>query len=332
MSAIEEQVGLGPDRIALRVAEQSHTYAELWRAAGGIAASLGPRPGRVGLVFRREFPTYAAYLGILRAGGTVLPIGPRWPEKRVREVLDTAAPATVVVDGDAADPAAYAGARLLSAARHAEGLSPAGGMRGDARRRGIRAVHVGLHWQTQGVPVDHRALRAYLAHVIDRYELGHDCRMAQAADLTFDASVFEILAAWTAGPPSSPPPGGRGALPSASSPSTASPIWTPCPRSSGSPAGCARSPPGPFPTCAGACSAVSSSPTMRPRRGARRPPVPSWRTTTAPPNWPASASATGCPTTPRCGPRPATAPSPSARSTRTWRRSSSARGSSGRRR
>ncbi|WDV33068.1 AMP-binding protein [Streptomyces sp. AD16] len=35
--------------------------------------------------------------------------------------------------------------------------------------------------------------------MIDRYELGHDCRMAQAADLTFDASVFEILAAWTAG-------------------------------------------------------------------------------------------------------------------------------------
>ncbi|MEW2110715.1 AMP-binding protein [Streptomyces albidoflavus] len=200
VSAIEEQVGLGPDRIALRVAEQSHTYAELWRAAGGIAASLGPRPGRVGLVFRREFPTYAAYLGILRAGGTVLPIGPRWPEKRVREVLDTAAPATVVVDGDAADPAAYAGARLLSAAWHAEGPArlPAG-CAATPDEEAYVLYTSGSTGRPKGVPVDHRALRAYLAHVIDRYELGHDCRMAQAADLTFDASVFEILAAWTAG-------------------------------------------------------------------------------------------------------------------------------------
>ncbi|MFC9931831.1 AMP-binding protein [Streptomyces sp. NPDC127190] len=199
VSAIEEQAGRGPDRIALRVAEREYTYAELWRAAGGVAARLGPRPGRVGLVFRREFPTYAAYLGILRAGGAVLPIGPRWPEKRVREVLDRAAPANVLVDG-VTDPATYGGVRLLTAADHLEGpaLAPADGAAAPDQEAYV--LHTsGSTGRPKGVPVDHRALAAYLTHVIDRYELGPGCRMAQAADLTFDASVFEILAAWASG-------------------------------------------------------------------------------------------------------------------------------------
>ncbi|MFD9457289.1 AMP-binding protein [Streptomyces sp. NPDC059985] len=199
VTAIEEQVGCGPDRIALRVADQEHTYAELWRAAGGIASRLGPRPGRVGLVFRREFPTYAAYLGILRAGGAVLPIGQRWPAKRVREVLDGAAPGTVLVDGDGADPAVYEGVRLLSAAEPiGDREHLAGGVASLAQEAYV--LHTsGSTGRPKGVPVDHRALSAYLTYVVDRYELGPGCRMAQAADLTFDASVFEILAAWASG-------------------------------------------------------------------------------------------------------------------------------------
>ncbi|MEU6243453.1 AMP-binding protein [Streptomyces sp. NPDC047024] len=200
VTAIEEQAGRGPDRIALRVAEREYTYAELWRAAGSIATRLGPRPGRVGLVFRREFPTYAAYLGILRAGGAVLPIGPRWPERRTREVLGAAAPPTVIVDADVADPRPYAGERVLSASHHVDEPAhvPPGGAPAPAQEAYV--LHTsGSTGRPKGVPVDHRALSAYLTHVIDRYELGPGCRMAQAADLTFDASVFEILAAWASG-------------------------------------------------------------------------------------------------------------------------------------
>ncbi|MFI8252859.1 AMP-binding protein [Streptomyces filamentosus] len=199
VSAIEEQAGRGPDRIALRVAEREHTYAELWRAAGAIAARLGPRPGRVGLLFRRDLPTYAAYLGILRAGGAVLPIGPRWPRQRVRDVLAHAAPATVLADGGDPDPETYAGTRLLSAADHLEGggRPPAG--EAEPGQEAYVLHTSGSTGRPKGVPVDHRALRAYLGHVVERYELGPGCRMAQAADLTFDASVFEILAAWTSG-------------------------------------------------------------------------------------------------------------------------------------
>ncbi|WP_327178631.1 AMP-binding protein [Streptomyces sp. NBC_01335] len=200
VSAIAEQTGRGPDRIALRVAEREHTYAELWRAAGSVAARLGPRPGRVGLVFRREFPTYAAYLGILRAGGAVLPIGPRWPQKRIREVLDHAAPATVLVDGEVPDPATFEGVRLVSAADHLDGTGPApAGVEAEPGQEAYVLHTSGSTGRPKGVPVDHRALRAYLTHVIDRYELGPGCRMAQAADLTFDGSVFEILAAWASG-------------------------------------------------------------------------------------------------------------------------------------
>ncbi|GGZ70782.1 AMP-binding protein [Streptomyces echinoruber] len=212
VSAIAEQVGRRPAAPALRIGDQGFTYAELWARAGEVAGWLGPGPGRVGLRFAKDFPTYAAYLGILRAGGAVLPISTRWPQSRVTDILREAAPALVLVDGPSSG----------SSSRPSAGLGTAGGTRhqpltdliGAGARGGVGArvpdspaaadeayllYTSGSTGKPKGVPVTHGALARYLTHVVELYELGPGCRMAQAADLTFDASVFEMLSAWASG-------------------------------------------------------------------------------------------------------------------------------------
>jgi acyl-CoA synthetase (AMP-forming)/AMP-acid ligase II len=84
------------------------SYEELWERAGGIARHLqrdrGVRPGdRVGLVGANEPAYLAAYLGVLRAGGVVVPLNAMLDVSDMREQLaHVGAAGAIVGDVDAA--------------------------------------------------------------------------------------------------------------------------------------------------------------------------------------------------------------------------------------
>ncbi|MGW4498128.1 non-ribosomal peptide synthetase [Micromonospora sp. NPDC004336] len=107
--ATVEQMRCRPDAVAVVDAERSLTYGELDRLSGALAARLreagvGADPGRTDLVAVRVPKSWrqpVAVLAVLRAGGAYLPVGPTWPEARVREVLLQSG-ATAVVATDAA--------------------------------------------------------------------------------------------------------------------------------------------------------------------------------------------------------------------------------------
>ncbi|HVR09570.1 MAG TPA: amino acid adenylation domain-containing protein, partial [Thermoanaerobaculia bacterium] len=92
--------------------EQS--YAELEARANRVAALLDrlpePRSGpgaAVGVWMERSHHALAALLGILKAGGTYVPLDPAWPAERVESIL-AATGATAVVVSRATLPAAQA--------------------------------------------------------------------------------------------------------------------------------------------------------------------------------------------------------------------------------
>jgi long-chain acyl-CoA synthetase len=77
-SILQATSALRPDHVAVRLADQSLTYAELDRAARGIAASLrarGIEPGSAVAIMIPNLPEFTqAYYGILYAGCTVVPL------------------------------------------------------------------------------------------------------------------------------------------------------------------------------------------------------------------------------------------------------------------
>ncbi|WP_369172842.1 long-chain fatty acid--CoA ligase [Streptomyces sp. R28] len=110
-----------PHRPALRLGERIWTYREVDVLSARVAAALtadGLRPGdRVGLMLPNVPAFVVLYYGILRAGGTVVPINPLFKAREVEYYLaDSGADRLFVVDQamEAAEPAARAtGARLV---------------------------------------------------------------------------------------------------------------------------------------------------------------------------------------------------------------------------
>src|SRR3954469_2873238 len=80
-------------RPALTSGSRTWTYAELWERAGEIARGLLDEPGfgpqaTVGLIGRNTPEYVAAYLGVMRAAGTVVPLNERLQPAEIRDQLE----------------------------------------------------------------------------------------------------------------------------------------------------------------------------------------------------------------------------------------------------
>ncbi|RCG26208.1 hypothetical protein DQ384_30010 [Sphaerisporangium album] len=110
---VERQAAATPDAVAVEAAPDPWTYRELDAAAGRIAdhlAGLGVgTETRVGVSLPRSPEWVAAILGVLKAGGTCVPLDPSLPAFRVRTTVMDAG-IEVVLAGPRTE-AQFAGAR-----------------------------------------------------------------------------------------------------------------------------------------------------------------------------------------------------------------------------
>ncbi|MBT2383214.1 amino acid adenylation domain-containing protein [Streptomyces sp. ISL-11] len=195
-----------PTAVALEVAGDSRTYAELETLAGhlaaqAVAAADGRPPRRAGLLAARTLTAYAGYLALQRLGATVVPLNPGFPPARNAAVA-AAAGLDLVLAQPGADttglpaPVLTADAAALPANGAAD-VPPA--HRPDPADTCYILFTSGSTGTPKGVPILHRNVAAYLGHVIGRYELGVGARVSQTFDLTFDLSVFDLFATWGSG-------------------------------------------------------------------------------------------------------------------------------------
>ena len=215
-----------PERPALEVGGEVITYEDLLHRAKAIASALiahDPRtgPALTAVFASRSASAFAGVLGVLLSGHGYVPLNPRFPPLRNREMLERAGCSAVVVDRASAGAAAelVAGLReplliVLPDEREAhidQQLAP-------HRVVGTEDPHDDLAFsetaredpayllftsgstgKPKGVLVNHGNVRAFLDVVHDRYELGETDRLSQFFDLTFDLSVFDLFAAWEHG-------------------------------------------------------------------------------------------------------------------------------------
>jgi amino acid adenylation domain-containing protein len=201
---IDQTVATSPQRVAVRGPDGTLTYGELAFRADRLARRLrqvGVKPGDlVGLCLDRSASLVVAALAIFRAGGAYVAIDPKYPDERVRWMLDDSGAAAAVTDADTA-----AGLRASS---DRPGVVVTGG--GELEDRSVpdsedplpqppRSTDLayvvytsGSTGRPKGVLVQH----ASLANLVDwhraAFGLGAADRCTQIASPGFDAAVWEI--------------------------------------------------------------------------------------------------------------------------------------------
>src|SRR5260370_19255526 len=87
----EEQVELGPDKVAVECKDQRLTYRELNAKAERLASGLRRRgigPGSfIAFQLPRSIDVYVALLGVLKSGAAYVPLDPEYPAERVHYIL-----------------------------------------------------------------------------------------------------------------------------------------------------------------------------------------------------------------------------------------------------
>ncbi|MDQ4132559.1 MAG: amino acid adenylation domain-containing protein [Actinomycetota bacterium] len=190
---VEEQVARTPEAVAVVGEDASLTYAELDHQAAALASQLvalgvGPEVV-VGMCLPRSRDLPVAVLGILKAGGAVLPLDPNYPRERLEFMLADSNAAVVI------NPGLVLG--TVSGPIGAGSLPGTPGVRPDNLAYVIYTS--GSTGQPRGVMLTHRSLVSEIRATAGLYGIGPDDRVLQFCSISFDVSVEELFTTWAGG-------------------------------------------------------------------------------------------------------------------------------------
>jgi len=207
----EQQAQTTPDAVALVHETQELSYGELNRRANRLAhylRRLGVKPeSRVAIYMKRSFAMIEALLGVLKAGGTYLPLDKNSPPERHRLILEDSQPVAVLT-----------GSKLrsmlhrLTGSAHiidltAEGrpweseldTNPKQDLGLTDRNLSYVIFTSGSTGRPKGVMVEHRSATTRILTLRRIYEFSPKDRILQFASLAFDTSIEEIFGALSSG-------------------------------------------------------------------------------------------------------------------------------------
>jgi amino acid adenylation domain-containing protein len=202
---ILKQASAYPDRVALRIEDESMTYGTLAEWSFRIGQAL-LRHGvtvdtRIGLCVTRGPAMAPAMLGILLVGAAYVPLDPSYPGARLAAMIEDAGIGLIV-----ADTASLARTALLFAGRQvvqADNLPAALDSKVDVRVHPDQAAYViytsGSTGTPKGVVITHRAASAHFDDFLTTYGINADSVMLHTSTINFDVALHELLPALTQG-------------------------------------------------------------------------------------------------------------------------------------
>ncbi|HEY9313894.1 MAG TPA: non-ribosomal peptide synthase/polyketide synthase [Williamsia sp.] len=206
---LERGVRLNPSGVAVSFRDRTMTYAQLDRLTNRVArrlisAGAGPETV-VALGIRRSLASVVGIWSIAKTGAAYLPINVDYPRERVVEMVeDSGALFGLTVAEDAADLPAVLGWHDVDALAAGDGSDAA--ITDADRTIALRIDHPAYLIYTSGstgkpkaVVVTHRGLANLSADVREHYDVAPESRFLHVASPSFDTSVGELLAAFTAG-------------------------------------------------------------------------------------------------------------------------------------
>ncbi|MEC0210153.1 amino acid adenylation domain-containing protein [Paenibacillus ehimensis] len=204
-AAFEEQAERSKDRVAVVFEGAQLTYGELNERANRMARVLrahgvtADQP--VAMLVERSLEMIVGMLAVLKAGGAYVPIDPRYPEDRIRFVLEDSGASLLLTQARWADKAGFAGQvlKLDDAALYAG--PPENGLNLEPVSTASHLAYLiytsGTTGKPKGVMIEQRSVVNFTFSLFEPIYAAHPeyRNMAQLAPYVFDMSVKPIYGA-----------------------------------------------------------------------------------------------------------------------------------------
>ncbi|WP_172632002.1 amino acid adenylation domain-containing protein [Dictyobacter arantiisoli] len=197
----EEQVQRTPDAVALVFEEEQLTYAAVNQLANRLAYALqergvGPET-LVGLFLERSPEQIIGLLGVLKAGGTYIPLDPGYPRERLAFLLTDAQPTILLIQSHLKEACPPCEALILSLDIGGELFASQPSENLNQTTTGENLAYViytsGSTGQPKGVQVRHEAVVNLLVAVRSQLGRSKPAVIPALTTLAFDIAALEIL-------------------------------------------------------------------------------------------------------------------------------------------
>ncbi|MFC9538783.1 amino acid adenylation domain-containing protein [Lysinibacillus sp. NPDC056959] len=196
----EKQVNATPFNIAVDFEGEILTYQQLNERANQLAHFLreqGVGPDTlVGIYVERSLEMIIGLLGILKAGGTYVPIDPTYPEKRIEYVLEDTNVSIVLTQENLKTRIIKDGVQVVCLTSKSDCFRyNCDNLDNNTTLKNLIYVIYtsGSTGNPKGVMVQHEGIVNYLTWMQKNFELTHEDKVIQKAPFSFDASIREIF-------------------------------------------------------------------------------------------------------------------------------------------
>ncbi|PGV75242.1 non-ribosomal peptide synthetase [Bacillus cereus] len=200
----EEQVELTPEQIALVFGEQKLTYKQLNERANQLARTLRAKGVTenqlVAIMTDRSIEMIVGILGILKSGGVYVPIDPDYPEDRKKFLLQDSGTKLLLIQQHLKNSISFKG-QVLDLSQEESYDENVNNLESIVGPNSLAYVIYtsGTTGKPKGVMLEHHGLCNLQLYFKNTLQMNESDRVAQFANLSFDASLWEIFSAFFSG-------------------------------------------------------------------------------------------------------------------------------------